>query len=98
MLGRAGCSCRGASRAARLAHTTNGNGEVGAADRRDGRGVSTERTQGPLHLTDQGNAQRLVRLHGDDFRHCFPWGKDLVWDGRRWRLDDTAELERRAKE
>jgi len=37
-----------------------------------------------LPLTDVGNAERLVLLHGDRFR----WGMDrktwLAWDGRRW--------------
>lgn len=51
-----------------------------------------------LHLTDTGNARRLVRRYGDRFRHCHPWSKDLVWDGKRWREDDTAQLERFAKE
>jgi putative DNA primase/helicase len=60
-------------------------------------------TEGPafaeaLHLTDMGNAVRLVRLHGRDLRHCHPWGKDLVWDGRRWLEDDTARIEQFAKE
>src|SRR5262249_11505253 len=51
-----------------------------------------------IHLTDMGNAQRLVRLCGADFRHCHPWGNDLVWDDQRWREDDTAQLARWAKD
>lgn len=47
-------------------------------------------------LTDSGNAERLVELHGDDLRYCKLWGKWLVWDGMRWHADDTAEVERRA--
>jgi putative DNA primase/helicase len=50
-----------------------------------------------LHLTDMGNAQRFVRDHGDDVQHCHPWRKWLVWDGQRWRIDDTGEPQRRAK-
>jgi putative DNA primase/helicase len=53
---------------------------------------------GGAHRTDSGNAVRLVRHFGRDLRHCHPWGKDLVWDGRRWRVDDTAQVERLAKE
>lgn len=49
-------------------------------------------------VTDLTNAQRLVAEHGQDLRFCHPWGKWLVWDGRRWRQDDTAEVMRRAKE
>jgi putative DNA primase/helicase len=50
------------------------------------------------HLTDLGNAERLVEKHGQDLRYCHLWGKWLVWDGRRWKIDDTAEVARRAKE
>jgi putative DNA primase/helicase len=49
------------------------------------------------HLTDLGNAQRLVALHGQDLRYCHLWGAWLVWDGRRWALDETAEALRRVK-
>jgi primase-polymerase (primpol)-like protein len=47
--------------------------------------------------TDYGNAIRLVERSGSNLRHCHPWGKWLVWDGRRWRVDDTAAVEREAK-
>lgn len=47
--------------------------------------------------TDVGNGRRLIQKHGADIRYCHPWGKWLVWDGKRWRIDDTAEVERRAK-
>lgn len=50
----------------------------------------------PYHLTDLGNAQRLVARHGEDMRFCHPWGKWLVWDGTRWKVDDSAEATRRA--
>lgn len=51
-----------------------------------------------FHTTDLGNADRLVARHGADLRYCHPWQKWLVWDGSRWRVDDTAEVHRRAKE
>lgn len=50
------------------------------------------------HLTDLGNARRLVRRSNGDLRHCFLWKKDMVWDGTRWAADDTALVERWAKE
>jgi len=50
-----------------------------------------------LPLSDLGNAQRLVRLHGDDLRYCHPWGAWLAFDGARWKVDDTAQVERFAK-
>ncbi len=68
---------------------------------RDERRWKTERLigdPGASHLTDLGNAERLIKLHGNDLRYCHPWGKWLVWDGHRWAIDDTAEVERRAAE
>jgi putative DNA primase/helicase len=55
-------------------------------------------TLGREHETDLGNARLLVRHFGRDLRHCHPWKKDLVWDGRRWHQDNTGQLERWAKE
>ena len=49
-----------------------------------------------LHLTDLGNAQRLIARHGDDLRYCFTWDRWLVWDDRRFKLDTTGEVERRS--
>jgi primase-polymerase (primpol)-like protein len=49
------------------------------------------------HLTDRGNAIRLVQRHGSDLRHCHPWNKWIVWDGPRWRIDDVAVVMRFAK-
>jgi putative DNA primase/helicase len=51
-----------------------------------------------FNLTDTGNAQRLVHLFGEDLRNCTLWGRWLVWDGKRWRIDDTAAVWRLAKE
>lgn len=47
--------------------------------------------------TDLGNAERLVARHGHDLRYCHPWSKWLVWDGRRWSLDQTGAARRRAR-
>jgi putative DNA primase/helicase len=52
----------------------------------------------PLPLTDSGNAERLIRLHGDDLRFCPLMRKWFAWDGARWRLDNLAQVERWAKE
>jgi P4 family phage/plasmid primase-like protien len=43
-----------------------------------------------IHLTDRGNAMRMVRSYGQSLRHCHPWRKWLAWDETRWRLDNTA--------
>lgn len=62
----------------------NGNGAEGA----DGTHI--------FPCTDYGNAERLVARDGRDLRYCQGIGW-LVWDGRRWRHDDSGEVMRRAK-
>lgn len=52
----------------------------------------------PRALTDIGNGERLVDRHGRDLRYCHAFDSWLVWDGQRWTRDETAEVERRAKE
>lgn len=51
-----------------------------------------------VHLTDLGNARRLVHRHGENLRYCWPWKKWLVWDSKRWRLDDAGTAPALAKE
>jgi hypothetical protein len=58
--------------------------------------TQTDQDDGP-HLTDLGNAKRMVQLHGIDLRHCQPWHKWQVWDGKRWRTDNTFAVTRCAK-
>lgn len=58
-------------------------------------GVEGEPT---YHLTDLGNAERLITAHGDDLRWCEPLGGWIVWDGSRWAADATGEAERRAQD
>jgi P4 family phage/plasmid primase-like protien len=48
-------------------------------------------------LTDVGNAERFAEQHGTDVRFCHAWHKWLSWDGRRWALDNSGEVMRRAK-
>jgi putative DNA primase/helicase len=48
-------------------------------------------------LTDIGNARRFAREHGADVRYCHPWQKWLIWDGKRWKADDTGDIFARAK-
>jgi putative DNA primase/helicase len=52
----------------------------------------------PFHLTDLGNARRLVARHGRDLHFCAQRGGWLVWDGRRWATDRTGEVYRRGRE
>ena len=50
------------------------------------------------NLTDVGNAQRLIARHGHDLHYIHPWNRWMVWDGRRWIEDQTADAESRLKE
>ncbi len=49
------------------------------------------------HLTDLGNARRLVSQQGSDLRYCHVSKRWLVWDGSVWAPDTTGEVMRRAK-
>jgi putative DNA primase/helicase len=69
----------------------------GATVRFNGKRVTGE-GQPSFNLTDLGNAERLVHRHGHDLRYCWTWGKWLVWDGKRWKKDDSGEVFRFAKE
>ena len=62
-----------------------------------------ERTTDPpglmrFHYADTGNADRLVMLHGADLRYCFAFRKWMVWDGRRWTVDEIGRAVRLAKD
>ena len=47
---------------------------------------------------DSGNAERLVRARGGDLRYGHATKKWMVWDDRRWAIDDTGQVHRVAKE
>ena len=49
-------------------------------------------------LSDQYNAERLVEKHGADMRYCEAWSRWLVWDGKRWTIDETGQVMRWAKD
>jgi P4 family phage/plasmid primase-like protien len=48
-------------------------------------------------FTDSGNARRLVKLYRDRIRYCKPFKEWLIYDGKRWKRDDTLELQKLAK-
>ncbi|MGO4268256.1 phage/plasmid primase, P4 family [Paenibacillus sp. TAF58] len=56
---------------------------------------STEKHK--FNNTDFGNAERLVYHFGDDLKYCHLFGTWYIWDGKRWCLDETGEIERKAK-
>jgi putative DNA primase/helicase len=42
-------------------------------------------------LNDTGNAKRFLRLHGQCARYCPQRGQWLLWDGRRWVIDELGQ-------
>lgn len=51
-----------------------------------------------FHLTEQGNAERLVKLYGVDIHYSYVWNKWSNFDTIRWRVDITGQVVRHAKE
>ena len=61
--------------------------------------TSTETAGLTDHLyNDHGNACRLIAMYGEDLRYCHAFKKWLVWDGKRWAVDDTDQARRLAKQ
>lgn len=54
----------------------------------------------PVHpegRTDLANSRRFVAWAGRDIRFCHAWKKWLIWDGKRWRIDEAGGTVRLAK-
>ena len=51
---------------------------------------SLDDTCAGLLCSDIGNGKRLALRYGRHLRYCHPWKKWLVYDGKRWRLDDSG--------
>ena len=49
-------------------------------------------------LTESGNAERFVEMHGADSRYCHLYKKWFFWDGTKWQVDESGEADRKAKE
>ena len=43
----------------------------------------------PPALSEEGLAQRFTEQHGDTMRYVAKWGCWYIWNGKRWRRDDT---------
>ena len=74
---------------------------VSSADERYAEpGQSSHRTIGhrDFHLTDLGNAERLVHHFGERIRYCHLWKKWLIWDEVRWMVDHTDQIRQLAKQ
>ena len=46
--------------------------------------------------TDMGNSERFLEQNRDEVQFCYKWNRWLAWDGKRWLLDDMADITRRA--
>ena len=49
-----------------------------------------------FHCSDLANAELLVKWYGNWLRYCHAWQKWLIWDGRRWAVDDSGAVYRYA--
>ena len=50
------------------------------------------------HETDAGNADRLVKQHGDNLKYCHKFNAWYAWDGKCWGKDESEGIVRRATE
>ena len=51
----------------------------------------------PFHLTDLGNAERLIDRFGDDLRFCSEEKKWHIWTGNKWQKDTANQTVNLAK-
>lgn len=51
-----------------------------------------------FNLTDLGNAERLVDYFEKYLLYCHLWSKWLVWDGKRWNVDENGGATRLARD
>ena len=49
-----------------------------------------------FRFTDLSTAELMTTWYGQDLRYCHVWHKWLAWDGKRWKVDDTGAVVRRA--
>jgi len=59
---------------------------------------ASQLAKGELQYTDMVNAEKFLLDHGDSIRYCALWKKWLVWDGRRWKIDDSSRIYGKVKE
>lgn len=51
-----------------------------------------------IQLTDLGNGRRFATDHREIVRYCFVWKCFVIWDGTRWKPDDTGRAMALAKQ
>lgn len=75
----------------------------GADNRSETAAVPIQTNPGPdplvaAHLTDAGNAECLVHLHGADLRFCHDTRSWHIWNGAVWATDRNQEAVRRMRD
>lgn len=73
--------------------------EFGMESAPDAKVITIQRSEFALqkfdyHQTDLGNAQMLVRAMRGEFRYCHGMRGWLVWDGKRFVLDESGQMAR----
>lgn len=48
-------------------------------------------------FTDLGNSERFTRMFGACLRYCYQFGTWLIWDGMRYKIDETGQIMQYAK-
>jgi putative DNA primase/helicase len=54
-------------------------------------GEPVEAIDRPIEYADDALALRFTSRHQHDLRFVNLWGRWLIWDGRRWRIDETLK-------
>src|SRR5262249_37681402 len=65
--------------------------ETGSADRADPPDSFEQDVARPPEFSDEALALRFAECHEGDLRYVAALGKWLVWDGTRWRFDETLD-------
>jgi putative DNA primase/helicase len=64
-----------------------------------GKTASTEsEPKANLMLSDSWNAEQLIKNFGDSIRYDCTRGTWLVWDGTRWKIDETSHIQNIARQ
>ena len=65
---------------------------------RGGRPTAVDVALVPGMFNDEGNAQRLLAAYGHGMRHVHAMKKWLIWDQRRWLVDEAGEARELARD
>lgn len=78
---------------------TRGDGSATNTDRAGGGADTEEQENEELTLTDAGNSERLVAIHGDRLHYLPEWSKWIVEEDGFWGLDhDDVQVRELAKD